>query len=84
MALFTSISLSHRIFSAARTRLLFSAKCPAHLLAFFQCSSQGFVQTCPSPRVCTRAFNRIKFHFPVSECYNRVDNRIGNIAKIIG
>ena len=31
-----------------------------------------------------RAFNRIKFHFPVSECYNRVDNRIGNIAKIIG
>ena len=32
----------------------------------------------------TRAFNRIKFHFPVSECYNRVDNRIGNIAKIIG
>ena len=34
--------------------------------------------------ISTRAFNRIKFHFPVSECYNRVDNRIGNIAKIIG
>ena len=30
-----------------------------------------------SPRVV----NRIKFHFPVSECYNRVDSRIGNIAK---
>ena len=30
-----------------------------------------------------RVVNRIKFHFPVSECYNRVDNRIGNIAKII-
>ena len=23
-----------------------------------------------------RVVNRIKFHFPVSECYNRVDNRI--------
>ena len=32
----------------------------------------------------SRVVNRIKFHFPVSECYNRVDNRIGNIAKIIG
>ena len=34
--------------------------------------------------VRNRVVNRIKFHFPVSECYNRVDNRIGNIAKIIG
>ena len=32
----------------------------------------------------SRVVNRIKFHFPVIECYNRVDNRIGNIAKIIG
>ena len=32
----------------------------------------------------TRVVNRIKFHFPVSECYDRVDNRIGNIGKIIG
>ena len=35
-------------------------------------------------RTPIRVVNRIKFHFPVSECYNRVDNRIGNIAKIIG
>ena len=34
--------------------------------------------------IMTRVVNRIKFHFPVSECYKRVDNRIGNIAKIIG
>ena len=32
----------------------------------------------------TRASNRIFFHFPVSEGYNRVDNRIANIVKIIG
>ena len=36
--------------------------------------------TCVRPRVV----NRIKFHFPVSQCHNRVDNRIGNNAKIIG
>ena len=34
--------------------------------------------------VRVRVVNRIKFHFPVSECYNKVDNRIGTIAKIIG
>ena len=34
--------------------------------------------------VNTRAFNRIFFHFPVSKGYNRVDNRIANIVKIIG
>ena len=34
--------------------------------------------------VVTRASNRIFFHFPVSEGYNRVDNRIANIVKIIG
>ena len=31
-----------------------------------------------------RASNRITFHFPVSEGYNKVDNRIANIVKIIG
>jgi len=31
----------------------------------------------------TRASNRIFFDFPVSEGYNRVDNRIANIVKII-
>ena len=36
------------------------------------------------PRNGTRASNRIFFHFPVSEGYNRVDNRIANIVKIIG
>ena len=34
--------------------------------------------------VGTRVVNRIFFHFPVSEGYNRVDNRIANIVKIIG
>ena len=34
-------------------------------------------------RLTTRASNRIFFHFPVSEGYNRVDNRIANIVKII-
>ena len=34
--------------------------------------------------VVTRVVNRIFFHFPVSEGYNRVDNRIANIVKIIG
>ena len=34
--------------------------------------------------VLTRVLNRIFFHFPVSECHNRVDNRIANITKIIG
>ena len=29
-------------------------------------------------------FNRIIFHFPVSEGHNRVDNRIAKVAKIIG
>ena len=32
----------------------------------------------------TSASNRIFFPFPVSEGYNRVDNRIANIVKIIG
>ena len=32
----------------------------------------------------TRASNRIFFHFPVSEGYNKVDNRIANFVKIIG
>ena len=31
-----------------------------------------------------RVFNRIIFHFPVSEGNNRVDNRIAKVAKIIG
>ena len=35
-------------------------------------------------RVGTRVFNRIIFHFPVSEGHNRVDNRIAKVAKIIG
>ena len=34
--------------------------------------------------VGTRVFNRIIFHFPVSEGHNRVDNRIAKVAKIIG
>ena len=34
--------------------------------------------------VQNRVVNRIFFHFPVSEGYNRVDNRIANIVKIIG
>ena len=33
--------------------------------------------------VAGRASNRIFFHFPESEGYNRVDNRIANIVKII-
>ena len=36
------------------------------------------------PGVYTRVFNRIIFHFPVSEGHNRVDNRIAKVAKIIG
>ena len=32
----------------------------------------------------SRVVNRRKFHFYVSECYNMVDNRIGNVAQIIG
>ena len=38
----------------------------------------------PSYTVGLRVVNRIKFHFPVSECYNRVNNIMGNIAKILG
>ena len=36
------------------------------------------------PSIKIRVVNRIKFHFPVGECYNRIDYRIDNIAKIIG
>ena len=36
-----------------------------------------------STSISMRASNRIFFHFPVSEGYNRVDNRIANIVKII-
>ena len=49
--------------------------------------SQGYKAIKATGGVCrdgSRVVNRIKFHFPVSECYNRVDNRIGNIVKIIG
>ena len=41
------------------------------------CREGGFT---PLPKV----FNRIIFHFPVSEGHNRVDNRIAKVAKIIG
>ena len=34
--------------------------------------------------VWNRASNRIFFHFPVSESYNRVDNKIANLVKIRG
>ena len=34
--------------------------------------------------VSTGFVNRIISHFPVSKGYNRVDNRIANIMKIIG
>ena len=43
--------------------------------------------TPPTPensRVKIRVFNRIIFHFPVSEGHNQVDNRIAKVAKIIG
>ena len=35
-------------------------------------------------RGVTRVLNWIFFHFPVSEGYSRVDNRVANIVKIIG
>ena len=33
---------------------------------------------------CIRVVDRIKFHFPVSECYNKVYNKIDNVDQIIG
>ena len=49
-----------------------------------QCSSITSAMKRGGGHLLIRASNRIFFHFPVSKGYNRVNNRIANVVKIIG